>query len=52
MDRATWWWGTPILLQSIFVLPFTHFDPPTFPNGGAMVPIPYRRPLQIAAINA
>jgi hypothetical protein len=39
MDRVTSARGTPISLQSMFVLPFTHFDSPTFPNRGAMVPI-------------
>jgi hypothetical protein len=39
VDRVTLGSGTPISLQLMFVLPFTHFDPPTFPNGGAMVPI-------------
>jgi hypothetical protein len=31
--RVTWWWGTPISLQSMFARPFKHFDPPTLPNG-------------------
>ena len=39
MDRAAWCQGTPISLQSMFVLPFTHFGSPRFLNGGAMVPI-------------
>jgi hypothetical protein len=37
--RATLRQGIPISLQSMFVLPFAHFDSPRFPNGGAMVPI-------------
>ena len=39
MDRVTSCQGIPIWLQSMFVLPFAHFDPPSFPNDGAMVPI-------------
>jgi len=39
MDRAISGRGTPISLQSMFAVPFAHFDSPTFPDGGAMVPI-------------
>jgi hypothetical protein len=39
MHRVASHRGIPISLQSMFVCPFTHFDPPTFPNGCAMVPI-------------
>jgi hypothetical protein len=33
-------WGTPILLQVVFVLPLPHCDSPALRDGGVMVPIP------------
>ena len=39
MDRAISRQGTPISLQSMFVSPSAHCDPPLVPDEGAMVPI-------------